>query len=56
MLKDEFIRPYGYAKDSEISKIYMKLENLEGSIINEIDRINEAKIQIEKVKKIGDRR
>ncbi|MBR1376579.1 MAG: hypothetical protein IJ565_02075 [Bacilli bacterium] len=56
MLKDEFIRHYGYAKDSEISKIYMKLENLEGSIINEIDRINEAKIQIEKVKKIGDRR
>lgn len=52
-LKDEFVKHYGYITDPEISKVYIKLENLEANITNELDRINESKIKLDKVKKLG---
>ena len=52
-LKDEFIKHYGYITDPEISKVYIKLENLEANITNELERINDSKIKLDKVKKLG---
>ncbi len=52
-LKDEFIKHYGYITDPEISKVYIKLENLEASITNELEKINDSKIKLDKVKKLG---
>ena len=52
-LKDEFVKHYGYIKDSEISKVYIKLENLEANITDELERINDSKIKLNKIKTIG---
>lgn len=52
-LKDEFIKHYGYITDPEISKVYIKLENLEANITNELEKINDSKVKLDKVKKLG---
>ena len=52
-LKDEFVKHYGYITDPEISKVYIKLENLEANITNELEKINDSKIKLDKVKKLG---
>ena len=52
-LKDEFVKHYGYITDPEISKVYIKLENLEASITGELEKINDSKIKLDKVKKLG---
>ena len=54
VLKDEFLKHYGYLNNAEVKRIYMKLESLEVTISNELDRINESKLYINnKVKKLN---
>ena len=56
MLKEEFIRYYGYINDIEVKKVYAKLENLENTISNELDKINGTKLNLNNKIKILKRR
>lgn len=46
MLKEEFIRYYGYINDIEVKKVYAKLEHLENTISNELEKINGTKLNL----------
>ena len=43
VLKEEYVKYYGYLKDDEFKKIYMKLIALEDTITMDLERINENK-------------
>ncbi len=54
ILKEEFLDRYGYLNNTEIKKLYLKLESLEAYIGNELDRINESKYYLKtKIKKLN---